>query len=500
MRSLSTDWVSKLIAYVDACSTGKPGEYRFSTAGEVTLSASCFAAMIFHYLGHLESLGQERRDQWIDYLKSHQQNDTGLFVGPEIRHGEFRSSAHTPEHLSMHLTAHVLPALDVLAGRPKSPLFFAHRFLDGDALRDWLRKRDWHLAWLEGNNLLFVGQFLTYLLDQENKPQAKRALEYLFEWLDSQQDPATGLWGTDGYCDKHTAVYGGYHQLLLYYYWHRELKHRERLVDTVLSLQQGDGGFAPTRGGGTCENVDAVDILVNMCKQTDYRRAEVLLALRKAFWNVLSKQTPEGGFVYKWGVPFEHMGMSRTRTPANVANMFSTWFSVHTVLLIGEVLPVVALPEPSRRFNRSCSMGWHRPYPVSFWRRLGASGRARQKLQIAAWSLKELVIRPCLVLRTWASHVAKDAGGRMLKVWLRRVPRDTRPSFVLKLLLPFLNSLSVHEQMFFLAQMETGINECLKRKGEVSAANTLSRAKSSNPDRGTPQAIQDASRVPRELT
>jgi hypothetical protein len=79
----------------------------------------------------------------------------------------------------MHLTAHVLPALSILGSNPRYHLHFAYRFTESRELLKWLERRDWSDAWLEGNNLLFVGQFLIYLRDVEHRKQAAESLNLL---------------------------------------------------------------------------------------------------------------------------------------------------------------------------------------------------------------------------------------------------------------------------------------------------------------------------------
>jgi hypothetical protein len=155
---------------------------------------------------------------------------------------------------------------------------------------------------------------------------------------------------------------GGYHQLLLYYHENEDIHHKERLIDTVLSLQHPDGGFQPRGGGGACEDVDAVDILVNMYKRTLYRRTDTRIALRKAMRSILSCRVDDGGFVYRVGEPFVHMGIRKTRSPKDRSNMFATWFRVHTLALIGEILTDHPVSRVGWKFNGRCSMGWHRPW------------------------------------------------------------------------------------------------------------------------------------------
>lgn len=337
-----------------------PGSWRFrsNASGQDTAYASSFAAMTWHYTGQLcERTTAAEREKWAAHLQSLQDERSGYFLAPEIAPGELTSNAHDLEHLRMHFCAHVLPALALLGSRPLYPLRFAHRFLEPQVLDAWLAARDWRRAWIEGNNLLFVGQVLLHLGESEGRPDALLAVQRLMDWLDRTVDPTTGLWGTDGHCDLYTALYGGYHQLLLYYYLRRALPQPARLIDSVLGLQHFDGGFHRFRGGGTCQDVDAVDVLVNSYKRADWRRRDIRRALRRADREVRARQCASGGFVDRPGQAFCHMGIAATHAPPGEPNMFSTWFGVHTLLLIAEVLGPRDLV--GGRFNTVFSMGWH---------------------------------------------------------------------------------------------------------------------------------------------
>lgn len=350
-------------AFILSCRTNGPtGEFTMCKSGHVTLYSSCFAVKALHYLNALNYINDNERKAWIDYINQWQDPETGLFIGPEIVPGELTSEKHDYEHVTMHLTSHVLPALHLLGSRPGYPLFFGHRFLDKAYLKEWLERIDWKDAWLKGNDLLFVGQFLIYFRDWEKRRDAQAALNLYFEWLDAQVDPATGLWGTNGFCPPFVAMCGGYHQLLVYYYEDRDVRYKKRLVDTVLSLQHPDGGFHPNGGGGACEDIDAADILVNMYKKIDYRRVEIRSTLRKLLRSVLGKHMPDGGFVYRLNEPFIHNGILATSSPAGSSNLFSTWFRVHTLALISEILTDEIFLQFDWQFNNSCSMGWHRPW------------------------------------------------------------------------------------------------------------------------------------------
>ena len=349
-------------AFVASLSTGRPGEYRMCTGGQATLYSSCFAVMALHTLGLLADVEEKTIEDWGEYIGRWQDPETGLFAGPELVGPDaLASGAHDREHVSMHLTAHALPALHLLGRRPSHPLAFAHRFTSCDELRTWLDARDWANAWLEGNNLLFVGQLLVWLRDHESCSGAQDALKLYFEWLDREQDPRTGLWGTDGHCDAYNAMYGGYHQLLAYYYCGHPVSHSDRIIDTVLRLQHQNGSFTPYGTGGTCEDVDGTDILANLHERTGYRPKAVRHALAKSMSNHLSHQVEGGGFVYRHSKPFTHMGIKASYTPPGEPDMFSTWFRVHALGVACQVMSDHPLSQLPWQFNSTCSMGWHDP-------------------------------------------------------------------------------------------------------------------------------------------
>jgi hypothetical protein len=70
----------------------------------------------------------------------------------------------------------------------------------------------------------------------------------------------------------------------------------------------------------------------------------------------------DGGFVYRLNQPFIHMGIKRTASGPNKSNLFSTWFRVHTLALISEILTGEYITQLNWQFNNSCSMGWHKKW------------------------------------------------------------------------------------------------------------------------------------------
>ncbi len=354
---------ASLAPFFEACRSADGTGYTSVPGGMQTLYGTSYGLMTRRFLGQEFEVSDGIRD----FILGCQESSSGCFVGPELAAWSPPSgAAHDREHLLLHLACAALPVVAEFGWQTRFPLRFAHRFCVPDELRAWLERRNLRNAWPEGNNLLFVGQLLVWLRDVEEHPGAQESLDMWFDWLERHVDPGTGVWGTNLGCSKYHGVFGGYHQLLLYYYEHRPILYPEKLVDTVLELQHPDGGFVRRGGGGACEDVDGVDILVNLYKLHDYRRTAIRLALRRCLAHILTTQNNDGGFSYRKNTPQSHMGIPATYAPANVSTMFPTWFRVLTLALIGEILtdePALSTLKP--RFNGCLSMGWHRPWDTS---------------------------------------------------------------------------------------------------------------------------------------
>lgn len=355
-------WRLKALRFLESMDGLMIGGHPSVPGGPVTLYGTCYAALGKFYLGSNEAMSEPTKH----FIVGCQDEESGLMVGPELR--DFTSAKgamHDREHLLLHLTCAAVPTCQHFGIPLKYPIAAAHQLCDLDYLRDWMGRRDLKAAWFEGNNILFVGQLLIYLRDVERHPGAQAALDIWFDWLDTHMDPQNGLWGTNGFCSPKEAVYGGYHQLLVYYYERHGLGNPRGLVDTVLGLQHVDGGFNPNGNGGACEDVDCVDILVNLYKQQDYRRAEIRYALRRCLQHILEIQNPDGGFPYNRNQPQSHMGIPGTKASPNQSTAFATWFRVHTMALMAEILLDQPELQSSFRFTNTLSMGWHRPWNKS---------------------------------------------------------------------------------------------------------------------------------------
>lgn len=374
---MGRNWTASAAGFLDSLLDPSTGGHRSVPNGPMTLYGTCYANLGKSYLGLAGQLSPET----ALFVLACQDEETGLLIGPELLSFDSPpTSVHDREHLLLHLTCTALSTCQHFGIVPSYPLRAAHRFCSLDYLAEWLDRRDLKQAWLEGNNLLFVGQLLVYLRDAEKHPGAQAALDLWFNWLDEKIDPETSLWGTNGYCPPTDAVYGGYHQLLVYFHENRPVRNPRGLIDTVTRLQHADGGFYPRGNAGACEDVDCIDILVNLYKRVDYRRAEIRRALARCVDHILRTQNADGGFPYNRDRPQSHMGIPGTSAPANTSTAFATWFRIHTLALCAEIVPDhPALSGHVFRFSKTLSMGWHAS-PASWKLEVGIDQKFQERV------------------------------------------------------------------------------------------------------------------------
>ncbi len=329
------------------CPGAGEGRYTYSAScRQPTLYSSCYAAMARHLVN--DAFSAQERTAWIAYLNSHQDDD-GLYRDPVI----FDQGWYAGDPLwcgRPHLTCHAITALACLGGVAEKPFRWLDPWRDPDALLRWLASRDWgeRIAWT-GNEIMHVGVLLQYARDVHHDARAGAAVAALLEWLSAHHvNATTGVWGDVDVHDplwRSHAVQAAYHWWPLFCYDGVPLPYLERAIDTVLATQNPRGGFGwgvhnadDPFTSSACEDMDSIDPLCRMMQRTEYRRADIAMALSDAADWVLSNQMPDGGFVFIRNAPFEY-GHPALRGEAGQGALFPTWFRLLSLALIGTALP-----------------------------------------------------------------------------------------------------------------------------------------------------------------
>ena len=83
LRSNVLNWLEKMQI--------GPTQFRMGEKMDATIFSSCFALYIMDLFGVTATWSESKRSEWIDYINSFQEKDSGYFI-PEGYHGELNST------------------------------------------------------------------------------------------------------------------------------------------------------------------------------------------------------------------------------------------------------------------------------------------------------------------------------------------------------------------------------------------------------------------------
>lgn len=236
------------------------GAYRLTVAAEADLYASADIAWIRWMMDDLD-LTDEQRSEWIDFIQDQQDREDGSY-------------RHITGHCKTHAFCHATGALNMLGGRHRFRPRLLERYLDVEQVPQWLDGIDWVRQWGASHDIWGAG---VPLVCSPETPQAWK--DAVFEWLDAEVDPRTGYWRKGVEARSPLEYLGGaFHIWPAYAAVERPILYPERVIDSVLQLEQADGSFD---GGFGYGNMDGVWVLEYLGKRTSYRGEDVSSALAR---------------------------------------------------------------------------------------------------------------------------------------------------------------------------------------------------------------------------
>jgi hypothetical protein len=287
-----------LFAYL--CSLYQPAErfpFPLQRGQRGSLFGTAFATYIAVMLNKDDQL--PGRQHIAETLLTLRNPKTGLFTDPDIQPEDFiKPSHHSETYVSLQTTTFCYASLIALGAEVDCRVPWLEPLLQEGRVSAWLGELDWSNPWLVSNLDMFIGIFL--LNWQKFSPEDQRinaAINEYFSWHDQNQNSTTGFWGDQN--NLFDAMAGGYHIFIHYDYSNREIKYPEKIIDSTLQLVCRDGLFVYGGGGGSCEDMDAIDILVRCSLCTDYRAEELRQVLLDAARMIYSGQRPDGGFSWR---------------------------------------------------------------------------------------------------------------------------------------------------------------------------------------------------------
>ncbi len=283
IKSRVLNWLQTLKILGSHC------RYRFSNDADDTIFCTCFVLFILDIFKETDKFTDQQKQGWIGYIQSFQNKEYGYFEPQNYYLKE-------KERNRYQLTCFCLSALGILKSEPLHPLSFIEQWKTPEDIKKYLIERgcDKGLPG-SGNKAMFQAVFLTYEYERTRDPQLLKNIDAWFEFHDQHQN-RNGFWGKNLRSHYLYGLQNGFHQLVIYFYWKREVPKINRIVDVALMSQDRQGFFAPTPGGEACHDYDAIHILAMAHRITDYRKDEIEVCLSKAFDAILSTHNSDGGF------------------------------------------------------------------------------------------------------------------------------------------------------------------------------------------------------------
>lgn len=344
--------------------------YRMNEDASANIFTSCFALFILDLLGEVDKFDDTRRNEWITYIQSFQNEEYGYFEPEQYLHKD-------TERNRLQLTCFCLSALGILGSHPTYALKYLNEFQSPQDVDDYLFERNVHQgARGSGNKSMFLGVALSYEYERTGEERLKKLIDTWFDFHDRFQN-AHGFWGGTYEDLYYHGFQNGLHQLVVYYYWGRQVSREAEMVDAIIGLQGSDGHFNVVPGGSSCKDFDAVHILIHARNSTKGYEERIDNSLRKTFAGLIANQNPDGGFCqsqskpknigdivrqlpyytsghkpYHWYYRLRKaVGIVRTRsrgatgwTPEgrewNQSNLWETWFRLLTLAEIANSIPL----------------------------------------------------------------------------------------------------------------------------------------------------------------
>jgi glycosyltransferase involved in cell wall biosynthesis len=386
-RLADTSAAQYLASLRDAASGG----FRFAAHQPPTVMATCYAVLALESVGGLVGLEDAVREGAAKFIRAAGRED-GSFADPLFDDGGV-AGEHDRAYFDEETTTFAQQALDALGEPPPVERPWAELLPEAPAVGELFGAWPWRNAWLDSNRVMFVLGQLCHDAVRHRRPELYALVDAGLDWLDTHQDPQTGLWRGPHAVDAGNAMAATFHFTFFYFARRRPVRYAERIIDSCLKLQQADGLFAGPVVGHTCLDYDAVDLLAKMTLVTTHRRAEVAGALARARTALAALQNEDGGYAHakRVAAPLRafslawlarrlgvahlappattaangdyHTGWDKLAAPTASSNPFSTWFRLLAVALAEQPQWLDAGAAPLV-FRRLPFLGYHDPLAV----------------------------------------------------------------------------------------------------------------------------------------
>lgn len=237
--------------------------------------------------------------EWVTRLRDFQDPATGLVPEHIPEHRKHDPAwPEDPDEAPRYNTMIVNYALECLGSNLARPVENAAAITPA-RLRRRLERLPWaDGAWHAGD---WVDCYASSVLPNAKYFGRTPPLAELFAWLEANNDPETGLWGSATADTRLLQPVNGFYRLTrgTYAQYGRALPRPERAIDTILR-HAGDRAFFAREKENACNVLDVAHPLWLCLRQTGHRRSEAEAWAAKRLPRVLGGWVGGRGFDFTW--------------------------------------------------------------------------------------------------------------------------------------------------------------------------------------------------------
>jgi prenyltransferase beta subunit len=374
------------------------GSFSFSSNNKVSnLYSTCFGVMCLDLIGELNTFND--KDKIIKFINQYQDEKTGYFIDKTCIPKSH--AKHDKDYIFLQLTDFAQLALSALNEKPRIKYHFFNKYKDVKYLTSWFYNLNWKNPWLASNVIMFILNCFIY----EDEIKNKCYIDHIIELLNKTQDQNNGYWNLNNKVSLHNQMAGAYHFLFFYTYLEINPSYFEKIIDSTLKIQNFDGLFNYATGGGSCDDLDAVDLLCRGNFYTSYKYQEINKSLLKTHKSLLKNQNSDGGFCWSKGsknifnlMPYSlnfklfksskidfkinffakamqvarlmfnrkkywrYSGLQNMKLDTSSSDLFSTWFRLTSIAIIEETYPQICNYKKTINWNlrKKCGLGFYK--------------------------------------------------------------------------------------------------------------------------------------------
>ncbi|MDY0386315.1 MAG: terpene cyclase/mutase family protein [Methanolobus sp.] len=371
------------------------GSFSYSPTNQISnLYSTCFGIMCLDLINELDNF--QDKDKVAKYIQSYQDKENGYFIDQSAIPKD--NATHNQEYILLQLTDFAQLALSALDRKAQYEYIFLDKYKNIKYLEEWYYSLNWKNPWLVSNTIMFILNCLIYEDENENCEY----INIIIDLLNATQDPKNGYWNLGNKVTLHNQMAGAYHFIFFYTYLDIEPNHIEKIIDSTLKIQNYDGLFNYEGGGGSCDDLDAIDLLCRSTFYSNYKSIEITKSLQIAHYSLLANQNADGGFCWakksnhnlhdclniinfnlinnkkdfianatskgkkivydlaQKDVYWKYSGLENMKLKRNESDLFSTWFRLTSIAFVETTFPDIHEQSFDWNLRIKCGLGYYK--------------------------------------------------------------------------------------------------------------------------------------------